>query len=62
MANQNDQLESEIQAAFKKHHQNKPTVKKKERTALEKTTLVMAWVMVIIMVGSIIYSAVSALG
>lgn len=62
MSHKDSQLEAEIQAAFHKHSQHAPKAKKKEKTRLEKITYVMAWFMILIMVGSVVYGAISALG
>ncbi|GMA70440.1 hypothetical protein GCM10025879_16860 [Leuconostoc litchii] len=56
----NPKLQAEIEAKLNQH--KIPKVDKKPRTRLEKMTLVMSWFMVILMAGSVIYAAISALG
>ena len=56
----NTKLQAEIDAKLAQHRM--PKSKKKPRTRIEKMTLVMSWVMVVLMVGSVFYAAVSALG
>lgn len=58
----NAKLQAEIDAKLNQHHNRLPKAEKKSRTRLEKITLVMAWVMIILMVGSVVYASISALG
>lgn len=56
----NTKLQTEIESKLNQH--KVPKIDKKPRTRLEKMTLVMSWFMVILMAGSVIYAAISALG
>lgn len=56
----NAKLQAEIDAKLDQHRV--PKIERKSRTRIEKMTLVMSWVMVILMVGSVFYAAVNALG
>ncbi|MGX7052030.1 DUF4044 domain-containing protein [Leuconostoc palmae] len=53
-------LQAEIDAKLNQHRM--PKYEKKVRTRIEKMTLAMSWLMVILMVGGIIYAAINALG
>lgn len=56
----NAKLQAEIDTQLNQHRV--PKIEKKSRTRIEKMILVMSWLMVILMVGSVVYAAVSALG
>lgn len=56
----NAKLQAEIDAKLDQHRV--PKIERKSRTRIEKMTLVMSWVMVILMVGSVFYAAINALG
>ncbi|MEX0380398.1 DUF4044 domain-containing protein [Leuconostoc sp. MS02] len=56
----NAKLQAEIDAKLNQHRI--PKAVQKPRTRIEKMTLVMSWVMVVLMVGSVFYAAISALG
>lgn len=56
----NAKLQAEIDAQLNQYRV--PKIEKKSRTRIEKMILVMSWLMVILMVGSVVYAAVSALG
>lgn len=56
----NSKLQAEIDAKLNQHRM--PKYEKKVRTHIEKMTLAMSWLMVILMVGGIIYAAINALG
>ncbi|MBZ6002536.1 DUF4044 domain-containing protein [Leuconostoc gelidum subsp. aenigmaticum] len=56
----NTKLQAEIDAKLNQHRV--PKAVQKSRTRIEKMTLIMSWVMVLLMVGSVFYAAISALG
>ncbi|AFS40709.1 MAG: DUF4044 domain-containing protein [Leuconostoc gelidum] len=56
----NVKLQAEIDAKLNQHRV--PKAVQKPRTRIEKMTLIMSWVMVVLMVGSVFYAAISALG
>lgn len=61
--NTNQKLDKEIEEGLRRVRPVKPKKEaKKERTKMEKVTMVTTWTMVIVLLGSTIYAAISALG
>lgn len=56
----NAKLQAEIDAKLNQHRV--PKSKPKSRTRIEKMTLIMSWVMIILLVGGVFYAAISSLG
>ena len=56
----NAKLQAEIDAKRNQHRM--PKIERKSRTRIEKMTLVMAWLMIILMIGGVFYASINALG
>ena len=56
----NAKLQAEIDAKLNRHRM--PKIERKSRTRIEKMTLVMAWLMIILMIGGVFYASINALG
>ena len=56
----NAKLQAEIDAKLNQHRM--PKIERKSRTRIEKMTLVMAWLMIILMIGGVFYDSINALG